>query len=133
MFKALLNALICGKVASPTPTVPISADSISRIVTGNPASFFASAAAVIQPAVPPPTMQMLVISDAHARASANGFSGILSSCGCGSIAFGLVQYREFNFVAGGQGFDASNRCQIAGNVRISGRNGFILKTPLRRK
>ena len=44
-----------GIVASPTPTVPISSDSTS-VISQLPAEACASAAAVIQPAVPPPTM-----------------------------------------------------------------------------
>src|SRR5688572_5939224 len=52
-----LNARRCGTVASPTPTVPMSSDSISRIEAVDP-SVCARAAAAIQPAVPPPTMTM---------------------------------------------------------------------------
>src|SRR6185312_6443078 len=50
-----LTCRICGIVASPTPTVPISADSTSVILSGEP-SARASRAAVSQPAVPPPTI-----------------------------------------------------------------------------
>src|SRR5689334_17566067 len=46
---------MCGMVASPTPTVPISSDSTSRMRTPF-RSAFARPAAVIHPAVPPPTM-----------------------------------------------------------------------------
>src|SRR3954471_823569 len=46
---------MAGMVASPTPTMPISDDSMSTIVRRGP-STRASAAAVIQPAVPPPAM-----------------------------------------------------------------------------
>src|SRR5690348_6414040 len=52
-----LNRFRCGTVASPTPTVPICSDSISRI-DSLPGNTRASAAAAIQPAVPPPTITM---------------------------------------------------------------------------
>ena len=51
MFIQLRSA---GIVASPTPTAPISSDSISRIL--QPFMCRDSIAAVIHPAVPPPTM-----------------------------------------------------------------------------
>src|SRR6201991_3387731 len=57
---SLCNNLMCGTVASPTPTMPISSDSTSRTVT----CLFSTrinAAAAIQPAVPPPTTTMLVM------------------------------------------------------------------------
>src|ERR1700741_2602439 len=54
-----LKARRCGTVASPTPTVPMSSDSMSWIETGN-SSVRASAAAAIQPADPPPTRTMLL-------------------------------------------------------------------------
>src|SRR5690348_14901887 len=55
MPRNALMCWICGIVASPTPTVPISADSISRISRRGP-NARAKSAAAIQPAVPPPTI-----------------------------------------------------------------------------
>src|SRR2546423_1467705 len=54
----LLKSFRCGTVASPTPMVPISSDSMRRMAQFGP-STLARAAAAIQPAVPPPTMRML--------------------------------------------------------------------------
>jgi hypothetical protein len=56
-----LNVRIAGMVASPTPTVPISSDSIR--VTDTPACSImrASAAAHIQPEVPPPAMTIFLM------------------------------------------------------------------------
>ena len=45
-----------GMVASPTPMMPISSDSTSVRDTSFGLSSFDSAAAVIQPAAPPPTI-----------------------------------------------------------------------------
>jgi hypothetical protein len=47
---------MAGTVASPTPIVPISADSTKVILSGVPEKRFAKNAAAIHPAVPPPTM-----------------------------------------------------------------------------
>src|ERR1700688_1412678 len=54
-----LKPRIGGIVASPTPTVPMSGDSISVIVVLLCFSTCESMAAAIHPAVPPPTMAML--------------------------------------------------------------------------
>src|SRR5689334_7812127 len=56
IFIERLKSLIGGMVASPTPTVPISSDSMSSIEYGMPIDMRPNEAAVIQPAVPPPTI-----------------------------------------------------------------------------
>ena len=53
-----LNQWMVGMVASPTPTVPISSDSTSTMSNWRGVLILASAAAVIQPAVPPPRITM---------------------------------------------------------------------------
>src|SRR5882672_1010333 len=58
MPSALLNKRIGGIVASPTPTVPMSGDSMTRIAPKPRPMRRARIAAAIQPAVPPPTMAM---------------------------------------------------------------------------
>src|SRR5574337_1326492 len=58
-----LKRFRCGTVASPTPTVPICSDSIRRI-DSLPGNTLASAAAAIQPAVPPPKITMSWMGEA---------------------------------------------------------------------
>src|SRR5690348_5978701 len=62
MPRNALMCRICGMVASPTPTVPIPADSTRWISRCGP-SARASSAAAIQPAVPPPTITSRRIAD----------------------------------------------------------------------
>src|ERR1700691_4112564 len=50
-----------GMVASPTPTLPISGDSMTVMAHPVPGKARANMLAAIQPAVPPPTMAMLFI------------------------------------------------------------------------
>ena len=57
----LLNSTIGGIVASPTPTVPISSDSIKVTVQFSVPITRPRAAAVIQPEVPPPTTTKFLI------------------------------------------------------------------------
>src|SRR6185503_15220990 len=71
IFTSLLNCAIAGIVASPTPTMPISEDSMSVIVSLGP-STRASAAAHIQPAVPPPAMTTALISRFATRQASQG-------------------------------------------------------------
>jgi hypothetical protein len=57
-----LKLRIGGIVASPTPTVPIASDSTSSIRRRPLSRKRDSAAAAIQPAVPPPTMTTRAMS-----------------------------------------------------------------------
>ena len=50
--------MIGGMVASPTPIVPMSGDSMTVMAQPKPGRARARMAAAIQPAVPPPTMAM---------------------------------------------------------------------------
>ena len=61
MPRALLKKRICGSVASPTPTVPICSDSTNSIFKFKPLNLLDKAAAVIQPAVPPPRIHIFFI------------------------------------------------------------------------
>src|SRR5262245_8765066 len=65
---SLLNTRIGGTVDSPTPTVPISSDSIS-VMSSTVPSCRESAAAAIQPAVPPPAITTFLISVLFKRSS----------------------------------------------------------------
>src|SRR3546814_16097280 len=49
-----LTSRICGMVASPTPTMPISSDSIKRMRTGCTMALARIAAAIKPPVTPPP-------------------------------------------------------------------------------
>src|ERR1700761_6378899 len=69
-----LNQWIVGMVASPTPMVPIASDSTSVIVQDRPARARERAAALIQPAVPPPRMATLRIRVSLMVAEAGGGS-----------------------------------------------------------
>ena len=58
MLRKRSRSMIGGMVASPTPTVPMSGDSITAIAVPVPGRARARMLAAIQPAVPPPTMAM---------------------------------------------------------------------------
>src|SRR4051812_9615183 len=60
IFIERLKSLMGGIVASPTPTMPISSDSTSSMEYGMPIDMRPSDAAVIHPAVPPPTTTILL-------------------------------------------------------------------------
>ena len=94
-----LKSCIGGIVASPTPTVPISGDSMRRMLSSAPLLTRVSAAAAIQPAVPPPTMTIERIGPCgrHAapiRAMNVRWSGIeFAAC---RTAARIISARSFN-------------------------------------
>lgn len=66
---------MCGRVASPTPTVPILSDSTSSMDIPKSLNLLDKPAAVIHPAVPPPTIQIFLIFKTFAP-----FSWLLMDC-----------------------------------------------------
>ena len=77
-----------GIVASPTPTVGISGDSMSWTEHVGP-SFLASALAAIQPAVPPPTTAIRLMR----RSVCIEFSCTVAECGTGGLSTARVTLR----------------------------------------
>src|SRR5271167_2730852 len=104
-----------GMVASPTPTVPMSGDSITVMIVPVPGSARANMLAAIQPAVPPPTIAMRLICKlsaiprnldmreshrtarrvpAGARTAAGTLSHRRTCLGCGGAGLELALYAE---------------------------------------
>src|ERR1700690_3754094 len=61
MLRKRSRSMMGGMVASPTPTVPISGDSMTVMTVPVPGKARARMIAAIQPAVPPPTITMRLI------------------------------------------------------------------------
>src|ERR1700730_9581478 len=61
MLRSRSISMMGGIVASPTPTVPMSGDSMTVMMQPVPGSDRAKMLAAIQPAVPPPTIAMRLI------------------------------------------------------------------------